>query len=227
MEKKILLIEDEKNIARVLELELKHEGFQVVIANNGIKGLEKVKNEEFHLVLLDIMLPGINGIEVCQEIRNFSNIPIIMVTAKDEVNDKVKGLDVGADDYITKPFATEELLARIRALLRRQEKEDETKLLQIADLTIDLNKYQVKRAGQNIELTKKEYDLLVYLLENRGIVMSREKLLSNVWGYDYLGKTNIVDVYIRYLRSKIDDPFNLKLIQTVRGVGYVLRIEEK
>lgn len=220
---RILLIEDEERIARFMELELNHEGYEVVIENNGIDGLNRLKNEEFQLVLLDIMLPEIDGIEVCSLIRDFSNIPIIMVTAKDAITDKVKGLDIGADDYITKPFAIEELLARIRALLRRSQKEGDEKILRAGDLSVDMDKYRVERNGKEIELTKKEYDLLVYLLQNKDIVISREKLLSRVWGYDYAGETNIVDVYIRYLRSKIDDPFNKKLIHTVRGVGYVLR----
>ena len=224
MSAKILLVEDERKIARFLELELIHEGYQVDVFANGSAALEKLKNKEnkYDLILLDIMLPEMSGLEVCSRIREFSQIPVIMVTAKDSVSDKVKGLDDGADDYITKPFAIEELLARIRAQLRRQDPEDEN-ILKVADLVMDREKYRVSREGQNIELTKKEYDLLEYLLKNKDIVISREQLLSKVWGYDYAGETNIVDVYIRYLRSKIDDPFEEKLIQTVRGVGYVLR----
>lgn len=228
MVSRILIIEDEKQLARLMELELTHEGYQVAVEYNGVDGLDRLKEEEFQLVLLDVMLPELDGIEVCRRIRRFSEIPIIMVTAKDGISDKVKGLDIGADDYITKPFAIEELLARIRALLRRQQNGyQEDNLLQAGDLTVDTSRYQVKRAGEVIELTKKEYDLLVYLLKNKGIVLSREEILNEIWGYDYLGETNIVDVYIRYLRSKIDEPFSKKLIQTVRGVGYVLRDDQK
>ncbi len=228
---KILIIEDEKKIARIMELEITHDGHQVELVYNGKKGIEKIKENEFDLLILDIMLPEMNGMEVCNKIRTFSDIPIIMVTAKDSTADKVKGLDKGADDYLTKPFEAEELLARIRALLRRKSDDKETKdisenLLKINGLTMDTKKYMVKRNQDNIELTKKEYDLLKYLLENKEVVISRDKLLEKVWGYDYVGQTNIVDVYIRYLRSKIDDPYDNKLIHTVRGVGYVLREEE-
>ena len=228
---KILIIEDEKKIARIMELEITHDGHQVELVYNGKKGIEKIKENEFDLLILDIMLPEMNGMEVCNKIRTFSDIPIIMVTAKDSTADKVKGLDKGADDYLTKPFEAEELLARIRALLRRKSDDKETKdtnenLLKINGLTMDTKKYMVKRNEDNIELTKKEYDLLKYLLENKEVVISRDKLLEKVWGYDYVGQTNIVDVYIRYLRSKIDDPYDNKLIHTVRGVGYVLREEE-
>jgi len=224
---KILIIEDEKKIARFMELELIHEGYKVIVKENGIDGLDELKQGDFNLLLLDIMLPGIDGLEVCRRLRKFSDIPVIMVTARDGIPDKVKGLDKGADDYITKPFAIEELLARIRAQLRRNKNEADNNIIQFADLVMDTDKYQVKRGEELIELTKKEYDLLYYLLNNKGIVVSREQLLNNVWGYDYTGETNIVDVYIRYLRSKIDDPHENKLIHTVRGVGYVLRDDEK
>ncbi|NLM97728.1 MAG: response regulator transcription factor [Halanaerobiaceae bacterium] len=229
MAAKILVVEDEAQLARLIELELDHEGYQVVVKYNGRDGLEALKKEEFDLVLLDIMLPEIDGMEVCRRLRDFSDVPVIMVTAKDAVPDKVEALDMGADDYITKPFAIEELLARIRALLRRKYNgnRDKNDILEIADLVIDKSKYLVKRGDRELELTKKEYDLLVYLVENEGIVLSREDILSNIWGYDYLGETNIVDVYIRYLRSKVDDPYENKLIKTVRGVGYVLRNDLK
>ncbi|MTI59070.1 MAG: response regulator transcription factor [Firmicutes bacterium] len=229
MEDRILIIEDEKQIARFMELELTHEGYQVVVEYNGKEGLVSWQDGDFSLIILDIMLPGLDGIEVCQKIRRESNIPIIMVTAKDSTSDKVKGLDIGADDYLTKPFAIEELLARIRALLRRNinsNEADKRGLLKVDNLVVDQVKYRVSRAEEVIELTKKEYDLLVYLLINKGMVLSREKILNDVWGYDYVGETNIVDVYIRYLRSKIDDPYQEKLIQTVRGVGYVIKDEQ-
>ncbi|MFW5786748.1 MAG: response regulator transcription factor [Halanaerobiales bacterium] len=225
MASKILIIEDESKIARIMELELEHEGYKVDVVKTGQNGLDKLKEKNYDLLLLDIMLPGMNGMEVCSRIREFSEIPIIMVTAKDAVSEKVNGLDTGADDYITKPFATEELLARIRALLRRNKEEKDDNILKIDNLTVNLEKHQVKRNNKIIELTKKEYDLLTYLLKNKEVVVSRKQLLNNVWGYDYAGETNIVDVYIRYLRSKIDDPFPKKLIHTVRGVGYVMREE--
>lgn len=226
MNENILIIEDDSQIARFIELELKHEGYQVDKIDNGYDGLNKIRENDYDLLLLDLMLPGIDGIEICNKIRDFSDLPIIMLTAKSELEDKVKGLDTGADDYLTKPFEIEELLARIRALLRRKQGDVESaNILEIDDLEVNLDAHTVKRKDQKIELTKKEYDLLVYLIENEGIVVSRDKLLNNVWGYDYTGETNIVDVYIRYLRSKIDDPFDEKLIQTVRGVGYVLRYD--
>jgi len=223
---KILIIEDEKQIARFLELELKHEGYDVYVCYDGKEGLKKVEKTHPDLILLDIMLPGINGIEVCRKIRQYSNVPIIMVTAKDDIPDKVMGLDSGADDYVTKPFAIEELLARIRAALRKSKQLNIIReVLNIADLSIDTSKRIVKRAGKIIELTKREYDLLEYLVRNKGIVLTREQILENVWGYYYMGDTNVVDVYIRYLRSKVDEGFKTKLIHTVRGVGY--KCEEK
>lgn len=227
LQKKILLIEDDTQIARFVELELEHEGYQVEKFDNGYDGVNILKEEDFDLLLLDIMLPGIDGIEVCRQVREFSDIPIIMLTAKSELENKVEGLDTGADDYLTKPFEIEELLARIRAHLRRDDGNIEAdNILKTSDVEVNLDAHIVKRAGEEIELTKKEYDLLVYLMKNEGIVVSRDKLLNNVWGYDYTGETNIVDVYIRYLRSKIDDPFDQKLIHTVRGVGYVLRADK-
>ncbi|WP_094545571.1 response regulator transcription factor [Petroclostridium xylanilyticum] len=220
----ILIVEDEKQIVRFLELELKHEGYMIDTAFDGREGLKKAEENKYDLILLDIMLPGLNGMEVCRRIRQFSNIPVIMLTAKDDVTDKVMGLDIGADDYITKPFAIEELLARIRAALRRKDELVNTgENLQIGDLTMDLSKRQVSKNGKSIELTKREYDLLEYLMKNKGIVLTREQILEKVWGYDYIGDTNVVDVYIRYLRSKIDDTFKTKLIHTIRGVGYMLK----
>ena len=229
MPAKILIIEDEEKIARFMELELKHEGYLVFIEYNGRDGLEKINNENYDLILLDLMLPGIGGIDLCRKIRKSSDIPIIMVTARDGVSDKVKGLDTGADDYITKPFAIEELLARIRSLLRRKDLKNEKdgQIISIDNLKIDLDKYIVTRNSEKIELTKKEYDLLVYLMKNKDIVLSREQILRQVWDYNYTGDTNIVDVYIRYLRAKIDELHDKSLIHTVRGVGYVLRVDEK
>jgi len=225
----LLIIEDEKQIARFLELELIHEGYQVETEMDGREGLKKVKEKHFDLILLDIMLPGINGMEVCRRIRQFSNIPVIIVTARDEITSKVMGLDIGADDYITKPFAIEELLARIRVVLRRKNgyQTAMTRTMQINDLTMDLTGYKVTRNGKVIDLTKKEYDLLEYLMYNKEIALTREQILEKVWGYDYYGSANIVDVYIKYLRDKMDEPFDYKLIHTIRGVGYILKEEGK
>lgn len=221
---KILIVEDEKKIARFLELELDHEGYLVDSVHDGRAGLARVQEQEYDLVLLDIMLPGLNGIEVCRRIRQFSSLPIIMLTAKDDVADMVTGLNIGADDYITKPFAIEEILARIRAILRRtQESWGTANKLQVGDLVMDLSAYQVTRGGQTIQLTKREFDLLEYLLRNSGIVLGRDKILDAVWGYEYEVDSNILDVYIRYLRSKIDEPFDKKLLYTVRGFGYTLK----
>ncbi|MDF2520166.1 MAG: arlR2 [Clostridia bacterium] len=227
MSQRILIIEDELKIARFLELELSHEGYEADQANDGREGLNKALANKYDLVVLDIMLPLMNGIEVLRRIRQSSEIPVIMLTAKDEVMDKVVGLDMGANDYITKPFAIEELLARIRNALRiKTQKQDGTKILAAGELKLDLDKYLVTYQNQAIELTKREFDLLRYMVENKNIVMTRERLLETVWGFDYAGDTNIVDVYIRYLRSKIDDRYNMKLISTIRGVGYVIKDED-
>lgn len=224
---KILIVEDEVKIARFLELELEYEGYQVAQVHDGRSGLEKALSGTFDLVILDIMLPYMNGIEVLRKLRQSSDIPVIMLTAKDEVIDKVVGLDMGANDYITKPFAIEELLARIRTVLKyKQPKQMNSNILEISDLKLDLDKYTVSFKDEPIELTKREFDLLKYFLENKNLVLTREKLINAVWGYDYLGDTNVVDVYVRYLRSKIDDNYNIKLIYTIRGVGYQLKYEE-
>ena len=195
---RILIVEDEKQIARFLELELQHEGYTVDIVYDGRDGLRAVEQSEPDLVLLDVMLPGINGMELCRRIRQFSEVPIIMLTAKDETTDKVMGLDLGANDYMTKPFEIEELLARIRAALRKKDfSPKQGKKLMIGDLTMDISKHHVIRKNEVIDLTKREYDLLEYLMRNRDIVLSREQILENVWGFDYMGDTNVVDVYIR------------------------------
>jgi DNA-binding response OmpR family regulator len=212
--------------ARFVELELTYEGYSVTKAYDGRTGLEMAEKEQFDLILLDVMLPGLNGIEVLRRIRRVSSVPIIMLTARDSVMDKVSGLDLGADDYITKPFAIEELLARIRAALRKQARSPQSHVLTAGLLALDPNSRQVRYGDIPIELTKREFDVLHYLLENKGIVVSRESLLENVWGFDFAGETNAVDVYIRFLRSKIDEVFGIKLISTVRGVGYVIRDEE-
>lgn len=221
---KILIIEDEVKIARFLELELSHEGYEVDQSHDGREGLQKALANEYDLIVLDIMLPSMNGIEVLRKLRQISDIPVIMLTAKDEVMDKVIGLDMGADDYMTKPFAIEELLARIRTgLKRRLARNTAGKNLSAGGLSLDSDKYSVTYGKDRIDLTRREFDLLKYLLENKNIVLTRDKLLETVWGYDYSGDTNVVDVYIRYLRSKIDEKYNIKLIHTIRGVGYTIK----
>lgn len=225
---KILIVEDEAKIARFLELELKHEGYEVIFAADGRTGLEKALKPEVDLVLLDIMLPGLSGMEVCRRIRMESQVPIIMLTAKDDVTDKVAGLDMGADDYMTKPFAIEELLARIRVALTRhsgkaREADKGKEELAFEKLRLNIAAHQASYDGEELALTKKEFDLLECLLRNKNIAMSREQLLSKVWDYEYMGDTNVVDVYIRYLRQKVDDKYGIHMIETVRGIGYMIR----
>jgi len=223
---KILIIEDEIKIARFLELELTYEGYSVQQCHDGREGLDKAINEIFDIIILDVMLPSLNGLEVLRRLRQVSAVPVIMLTAKDEIMDKVMGLDIGADDYMTKPFAIEELLARIRTALKKAPVLKEiSNILSIGELNIDLDGHMVTFRNNSIELTKTEFDLLKYLIENKNIVLTRNKIIDTVWGYEYMGDTNVVDVYIRYLRSKIDDKFNKKFIHTVRGVGYVLKDE--
>lgn len=218
---KILIVEDEINIARFVELELLHEQHQVTVCHDGRDGLETALTQEFDLVLLDIMLPGLSGLEILRRLRQVKQTPVIMLTAKDDISDRVSGLDSGADDYLTKPFAIEELLARIRRSLRHQVGQSE---LIFGQLSLSPSRREVRFAGQAIELTKTEFDLLHYFLINPNRVLTREEIMNAVWGYDFIGDTNIVDVYIRYLRSKIDEPNQVKYLQTVRGVGY--RIHE-
>ena len=226
---KILIVEDEAKIARFLELELKHEGYEVAHAADGRTGLEMALQKDVDLVLLDIMLPGLSGIEVCRRVRMESQVPIIMLTAKDDVTDKVAGLDMGADDYMTKPFAIEELLARIRVTLTRHstkhQAETEKEELAFGALKLNTTAHSCEYNGENLTLTKKEYDLLECLLRNKNVAMSREQLLSTVWGYEYMGDTNVVDVYVRYLRQKIDDKYGIHMIETIRGIGYMIKDE--
>lgn len=223
---KILIVEDEVKIARFLELELTHEGYVVEQVHDGRLGLERAMRGQFDLIILDVMLPSLNGMEILRRLRQSSDMPVIMLTAKDGVTDIVMGLDIGADDYMTKPFAIEELLARIRVSLKRTKTHSEDhNSITLGALEINLDQHSVSFNSQPVELTKKEYDLLTYLAENQNVVLSRDKILEKVWGYGYFGDTNAVDVYIRYLRSKIDDKYNIRLIHTVRGVGYVLKHE--
>ena len=228
MAERILLVEDEEKLARMVELELQYEGYEVEKAFDGRAGLELALSGKFDLVLLDIMLPALSGMEVLRRLRRESRVPVIMLTARDTVVDKVSGLDMGADDYITKPFAIEELLARIRAALRKrpaQAPEPPRSLLTAGPLAMDTDRHEVTVSGESVELTRREFDLLRYLLENKEKVITRESLLDHVWGFDFVGETNAVDVYIRFLRAKIDERFGVKLIHTVRGVGYVIREE--
>lgn len=223
--KRILLIEDEKNLSRFLELELRHEAFEIALAADGKSGLELAIRESWDLILLDLMLPAMDGIEVCRQIRAAKKVPIIMITARDSVTDRVSGLDNGADDYIPKPFAIEELLARIRVVFRRQEEaeEQQRQLLAFHDLVLDVDARVVTKDSRTIELTKREYALLETFMKNLNRVLPRETLLDMVWGFDTVVDTNVVDVYVRYLRNKIDTEGEASYIQTVRGIGYVMR----
>ena len=239
MNEKILIIEDEEKMARFIELELSHEGYEVSKCADGRSGLEAAESGDCDLVLLDIMLPELNGLEVLRRLRRTSSVPVIMLTARDSVMDKVSGLDTGADDYITKPFAIEELLARIRLALRRaasagaagsataggQAAAPAVNLDELCcgKLRLSESRHDVHYDNTAVDLTAREFELLKVLLENKNIVLSRDSLLEKVWGFDYFGETNVVDVYVRYLRSKIDNVFGVNLVQTVRGVGYVIK----
>lgn len=220
----ILLIEDDPGIAKVIALELKHQGHSVSLAGDGRIGLDRAIKNEWDMILLDIMLPFLNGYEVCKQIRMLKNTPILLLTAKDEVQDKVFGLDLGADDYLTKPFSMDELMARIRAVLRRKNPPVQSEgRLTFRELELDPQSYQVNFSGQEVALTKTEFGLLSLFMEHPNHVLSRELILENVWGFDYYGETNVVDVYVRFLRGKIDERFHVHYLHTVRGVGYVLR----
>lgn len=225
MKTTILIVEDEEKIARFLELELVHEGYDVIKAGTGREGLLLAESGRADLMVLDVMLPELNGFEVLRRLRKISDLPVIMLTARDEVMDKVAGLDGGADDYMTKPFAIEELLARIRLILKKRSAGSarEEHALTYGELRMDLARHEVYYAKDLITLTPREFDLLKVLLENKNIVVSRDILLEKVCGYDYLGETNVIDVYVRYLRSKLDDVYKVKIIQTVRGVGYCIK----
>lgn len=221
----ILVVEDEVKLARALQLELEFEGYTVRLCHDGKEALKLILEETFELIILDVMLPSLSGMDILRRLRKENErIPVIMLTARDQIYDKVSGLDYGANDYITKPFEIEELLARIRVQLRLTENvihEDEKNLLLIKDIKINLSTYEVTRANQPVELTKREFELLVFLVKNKNHVLSRDQLLTEVWGYDYMGETNVVDVYVRYLRQKLE----YQLIETVRGVGYMVRSE--
>ena len=225
---KVLIVEDDQKILRFLELELQHEGYDTDVAADGREGMGKVNAKKYDVVLLDLMLPKLSGIEVCRRMRNAENhTPVIMLTAKDDVSDKVMGLDSGADDYVTKPFAIEELLARIRVAVSRTRRNEQGPGLEAGLLKIDDNAHKVLYGGEEINLTGREYDLLLYLMKNRGIALSRDKILNGVWGFSYMGETNVVDVYVSYLRAKIDQRFGVDIIKTVRGVGYIIEADEE
>ena len=237
----VLVVEDEEKLARFVELELKHEGYEVSKSGNGREALEMAIENDYDLILLDIMLPELNGLEVMRRLSREKFVPVILLTARDAVMDKVSGLDAGAVDYITKPFAIEELLARIRVALKlhggtsgiasgagakdEDKSASEEGVLKWEKLILNIPRHEVKYDGHLIELTNREFMMLQTLLQNMDIVLSRDTLLEKVCGYDYVGETNVIDVYIRYLRSKIDDEYDIKMIQTVRGVGYVIKSE--
>ena len=209
---RVLIVEDEARIARFLQMELEHEGFEAETESNGTRAYERIIQEKFDIVLLDVMLPGMDGIEICRRVREISNVPIIMLTARDAVEDRVEGLDIGADDYMTKPFAVPELIARLNNALRRRDlaEGDPSDRLTVKNLVMFLSRYEVQVDGEIVALNKRT-------------VLTRDQILQEVWGFDYTGETNVVDVYIRYLRAKLDDRFHQKYIYTVRGVGYVVR----
>jgi two-component system OmpR family response regulator len=218
--RKILVVEDDAQIAKVLRLELEHEGFEVEVCGDGATAIERaLKGPD--LIILDLLLPRIDGLEVCRRVRRHSSVPIIMLTAKDAVPDRITGLDTGANDYLSKPFSIEELLARIRVQLR--EREPGERVLDIKDLKLNRDTHEVWRAGRPISLTAKEFSLLEFLMMYPNKVHTRDEIFNSVWGSDFLGESNLIDVYIRYLRNKVDDSADEKLIQTVRGVGYALR----
>ncbi|MEJ5239801.1 MAG: response regulator transcription factor [Anaerolineales bacterium] len=219
---KILVIEDDPAILRLLQRGLSMEGYQVETATDGETGLKLFQEKQPDLIVLDLMLPGMDGLEVCQRIRQKSKLPILILTAKDAVQDRVEGLDAGADDYLVKPFNLEELLARIRALLRRTEQERQP-VLRFADVTIDTTTREVRRGDRKLELTKKEYQLLELFMRHPRQVLTREVIFDRIWGYDFGGESNVLEVYIRYLRQKMEQNGEPRLIYTVRGVGYVMR----
>lgn len=224
MKAHILLVEDEVKLAKFVELELGFEGYQVSVANDGLTGLTMARESQPDLILLDWMLPGMTGLEICRRLRSTGDkVPIILLTAKDEVSDRVAGLDAGADDYVVKPFSVEELLARVRARIRRTSEESSENVLQFEDLKLNRSTREVYRHSRLIDLTAKEFDLLEYLLSHPRQVITRDRILEEVWGYDFMGDSNIIEVYVRYLRLKLEANQEKRLIQTVRGVGYVLR----
>lgn len=225
---KVLIVDDDRNSVRFLELELRHEGYRVEKEYDGAAGLKRALGEPFDLLILDIMMPRLDGMEMLRQLRTSCDTPIMMLTAKDAVSDKVTGLDDGADDYLTKPFAIEELLARMRVLLKKaRPAKTGGRLLHWGRLTVNRDTRSAEYAGEPVPLTKREFDLLAYLLQNQNIACSRDRLMEKVWGYDFRGETNLVDVYVRYLRNKLDYRFHIELIRTIRGVGYIIKTYEE
>jgi two-component system OmpR family response regulator len=223
MSARILIVEDEEKLAKFVQLELSYEGYEVSVAHDGLSGLMAARDQSPDLIILDWMMPGLTGVEVCRRLRQTGTAtPVILLTAKDEVSDRVEGLDAGADDYVVKPFSIEELLARVRAHLRRIEPQDAETLV-FGDLVLDRKSREVRRGQRLIEFTAKEFDLLDYLMTNPRQVLTRDRILEQVWGYDFMGDSNIIEVYVRYLRLKLEAEGESRLIQTMRGVGYVLR----
>ncbi len=226
MKEKILVVDDDNNLCRLLEIYLKKEGYQVFVANNGADAVDKFHELNPNLVVLDIMLPKLDGWEVCEEIRSSSNTPVLMLTAKGEKNDKLKGLDIGADDYVTKPFDPDELVARVKAILRRTTEQDK-EFLSFPNLTIDHKKHKVELKGKELNLAPKEYDLLYFLAKNEKRVFSREQLLDQVWGFDFIGDIRTVDSHIKRLRNKVDQKIiDYNYLHTVWGVGYKFEIQQ-
>jgi two-component system, OmpR family, alkaline phosphatase synthesis response regulator PhoP len=229
-EEKILIVDDEANIRELISFNLNKNGYKTISTDNGISALKIIKEEKPALILLDLMLPGMDGFDVCKEVRRnseTSSTPIIILSAKGEEFDKVLGLELGADDYITKPFSVRELLARVKAVMRRTSASPESKMISFKDITVDFEKHEVKKEGRKVELTLKEFELLEILVKNKGRVMTRDFLLDKVWGYEYVGETRTVDVHIRHLRQKIEeDDKNPQFIETIRGVGYRFNLEE-
>lgn len=219
----ILLLEDDREIASALALELEHERYRVLVESDGLSGLAAADAHDLDMVILDVMLPTMSGIEVCKRLRSRSSVPVLMLTARSSLRDRVDGLDAGADDYLAKPFLFEELLARVRACMRRNRRTLFGPRLELADLRLDCDHRTVVRAGRLIDLTRREFDLLEFLMRHPGQVLTRETIFEDVWGYDFLGDSNVIDVYIGHLRRKIDADFEPKLLRTVRGVGYALR----
>lgn len=223
MASKILIVEDDATLAQFLKQELSYEGYDVNVEQDGMQGLMAIRESHPDLVILDWMLPRLSGIEICRRLRDSLNrVPIILLTAKDEVSDRVSGLDAGADDYIIKPFSLEEFLARVRANIRRTQEPDPD-VLKFDDLSLNRSTREVFRGNRAIELTAKEFDLLEYLMRHPRQVLTRDQILEKVWGYDFMGDSNIIEVYVRYLRLKLEAENESRLIQTVRSVGYVIR----
>ena len=220
--KSILIVEDEPNISDFVKGELEYEGYDVCIKEDGREGLEEALRNEYDLIILDVMLPSMNGFEICRRLKREKQSPVIMLSAKDSVMDKVNGLQIGADDYIAKPFAIEELLARIEVVFRRQDSLNNS-IVKFKDIVINKSSRIVKKNGTEINLTNKEYELLTILIDNKDRVVTREELLEKIWGYGYEPETNVTDVYIRYLRSKLNNEDKEEYIQTVRSIGYIMR----